>query len=53
VLIMVGLVRTRDLFIHSSLILHEFGVACFARCLRRALISRRPVTFLECLTWSR
>jgi hypothetical protein len=24
-----------------------------ARCLMRALLAHRPVTFLECLTWSR
>jgi hypothetical protein len=50
---MVGLVRTRDLFFHSPLILREFGIACWVRCLMRSLLADRPVTFLECLTWTR
>jgi hypothetical protein len=45
---MIGVIRTRHLFTQASVIVREFGMACFARCLWRTLLSRRPVTFLEC-----
>jgi hypothetical protein len=45
---MEGVITTRDLFINSAVIVHEFGARCFCRCVWRALTSGRPVTFLEC-----
>jgi hypothetical protein len=45
---MEGVVQTRDLFTQSPVIVREFGIACLARCLWRALFCRHTVTFLEC-----
>ena len=44
-----GYVTTRHLITYGRLIAREFGFACYARCVRRALLSRRPCTFLECI----
>jgi hypothetical protein len=44
-----GVVTTRDLVFHSPLIVREFGLRCFARCLWRTMILHRIVTFLECI----
>ncbi len=46
---MVGFITTRSLFAHPSLIVQEFGVRCFARCIWRTLTLGRNVTFLECI----
>ena len=47
--VMRGFVTTRHLLMHSPTILHEFGARCYLRCVWRALTTRRPVTFLECM----
>ena len=47
--VMRGFVTTRDLFFHSTDIVREFGVGCYVRCLRRAILSPRKCTFLECI----
>jgi hypothetical protein len=47
--IMVGFITTRSLLVHPSLIVREFGMQCFARCIWRTLILGRNVTFLECI----
>jgi hypothetical protein len=47
--VMVGIITTRSLLAHPSLIVREFGVHCFARCIWRTLTSGRNVTFLECI----
>ena len=44
-----GLITTRHLLSHSTLIVGEFGLRCYLRCLQRALFSSRRVTFLECV----
>jgi hypothetical protein len=46
---MVGFITTRHLFAHPILIVREFGVRCFARCVWRTLSADRATTFLECL----
>jgi hypothetical protein len=46
---MVGFIITRSLLAHPSLIVREFGMPCFARCIWRTLTSGRNVTFLECI----
>ncbi len=49
---MVGFITTRSLLAHPSLIVREFGMHCFARCLWRTLTWGRNVTFLECIPFS-
>ena len=49
---MVGFVTTRSLLAHPSLIVREFGVHCFARCIWRTMTLGRNVTFLECIPFS-
>lgn len=44
---MLGIITTRDLVTNASLIVHEFGVATYLRCLAAVMLSRRQVTFLE------
>jgi hypothetical protein len=44
-----GVVTTRDLFMNSRVIIHEFGLRCLARCFWRTLRSDGVVTFLECI----
>jgi len=46
---MVGFVTTRDLLVHSKVILYEFGPRCLVRCFWRNATAHRPVTFLECV----
>jgi hypothetical protein len=46
---MLGVITTRHLLTHSAVIVHEFGVRCFLRCIWRALTYDRAVTFLECV----
>jgi hypothetical protein len=47
---MTGMVSTRHLLTHSYVIVHEFGLGCFAYCVWRTLTEHRhPVTFLECV----
>lgn len=44
-----GLITTRHLLLNASTIIHEFGFGAYVRCLGQALLSRKPVTFLECV----
>ena len=44
---MVGLITTRHLLTEARTLVAEFGVSVYLRCLRAALLERRPVTFLE------
>ena len=46
---MQGLITTRHLVIKAPTIIQEFGVVAYLRCVCRAVLSRRPVTFLECV----
>lgn len=48
-IVMSGVVTTRDIFTHSPLIVREFGLRCLARCVWRSLRSEGVVTFLECI----
>ncbi len=43
---MKGMITTRHLILNARLIISEFGVACYLRCLRSALVSRGDCTFL-------
>jgi len=45
-----GVITTRHLLVHGLLIVKEFGVRCFARCVWRTVISHDVVTFLECMS---
>jgi hypothetical protein len=40
-----GLITTRHVFRHSLLIISEFGLPTFLRCVR-AVVGRQPTTFL-------
>lgn len=44
-----GLITTRSLVTHAPTIIQEFGVGAYVRCLAACLLSRREVTFLECV----
>jgi hypothetical protein len=44
-----GLITTRNLVVNAPTIIHEFGVSAYMRCLAAALLSRKQVTFLECV----
>ena len=44
-----GLITTRHLVTNAPTIIQEFGFAAYMRCVAIALLSRRPVTFLECV----
>jgi hypothetical protein len=46
---MEGLITTRHLLTHSTVIVREFGVRCYLRCLGRTMFGGRKVTFLECI----
>jgi len=41
-----GLVRDRHLFSHARIIVREFGLRAYLRCVLRALVDRRS-TFLR------
>lgn len=42
-----GLITTRHLLTNAPVIIREFGLSAYLTCVKRALLSRRPVTFLE------
>lgn len=44
-----GLITTRHLVINAATIIQEFGLMAYLRCLRQVLLTRRHVTFLECV----
>ncbi len=44
-----GVVTTRHVLRHASLIAREFGLVAFLRCCL-AIVSRRRTTFLACVT---
>jgi hypothetical protein len=44
-----GVITSRHLLLHGLLIVKEFGVRCFVRCVWRTVISHDVVTFLECI----
>jgi hypothetical protein len=44
-----GLITTRHLVINAPTIIHEFGLLAYLRCVRTVLLTRRHVTFLECI----
>lgn len=44
-----GIITTKDLFTCAPTIISEFGMAAYLRCWTRAVLSRREVTFLECV----
>ncbi len=43
-----GAITTKDVLLHSVTILRLWGPGFYVRCLR-AMVSRRPCTFLEVL----
>ncbi len=48
-----GFITTYDLLAHPAIIIREFGVRCYLRCLNRAFLSKKRVTFLECIECTR
>jgi hypothetical protein len=44
---MQGIITTRHLVTNASTIISEFGLGAYVRCVTAAMLSRRPVTFLE------
>lgn len=44
-----GIITTRHLVTKATTIIQEFGWAAYFRCVGRAIVSRRQVTFLECV----
>ena len=47
---MCGAITTRHLVTNAATIIVEFGMGAYLRCLSRVLLSRKPVTFLSCVT---
>jgi len=43
---MKGMITTRHLILNARVIIAEFGVACYFRCLKAALLHRGDTTFL-------
>jgi hypothetical protein len=43
-----GVIRGRDVVANARLIVREFGLPCFFRCLRACVFGPRT-TFLECV----
>jgi uncharacterized protein YbaA (DUF1428 family) len=44
-----GLITTKHLMTNAVVIISEFGVVTYLRCLAAAVLSRRHTTFLECV----
>ncbi len=44
---MKGLITTRHLILNARTIIAEFGVACYFRCLKNAVLHPGQCTFLE------
>jgi hypothetical protein len=47
--VMRGIITTKHLVTSAPTIISEFGVAAYVRCWTRLMLSRREVTFLECV----
>jgi hypothetical protein len=45
--LMKGVITNRHLVTNARVIIHEFGMSAYMRCVAAVLFSRRPVTFLE------
>lgn len=43
---MKGVITTRHLLLNARTIISEFGIACYVRCLRNALLHKQS-TFLQ------
>lgn len=46
---MSGLITTKHLILYAHLIIYHFGFSVYLRCVSRALLSSKPVTFLDCI----
>jgi hypothetical protein len=46
---MYGVITTRHLVLKAPIIIQEFGLKTYCRCLFRTFTTRRHVTFLECV----
>lgn len=44
---MKGIITNRHLVTNASVIIREFGVTAYVRCVAACVFARRPVTFLE------
>jgi hypothetical protein len=44
---MVGIIRGRHLLLHAPLIIRQFGLSAYLRCLAKALRHPRSATFLR------
>ena len=44
-----GIITTKDLVTSALTIISEFGILAYLRCWTRIVLSRRQVTFLECV----
>ncbi len=42
-----GIITTRHLVTNASVIIYEFGISTYLRCVAAVMLTRRPVTFLE------
>lgn len=46
---MTGFITTRDVLCHPALIVSNFGLRVYLRCVRKILRRDRTYTFLECI----
>jgi hypothetical protein len=46
---MYGVITTRHLVLKAPVIIQEFGLKTYCRCIYRTITTRRQVTFLECI----
>jgi hypothetical protein len=46
---MYGVITTRHLIANAPTIIAEFGMRAYWRCIFTMMLSRRKVTFLECV----
>ena len=46
---MYGAITSKDVFAQAPLIVREFGWRAYLRCLRGIFLSRKPVTFVDCV----
>lgn len=44
-----GFITTRHLFTHAHVIVANFGVMVYLRCIFRSVLSDKKVTFLDCI----
>ena len=46
---MTGLITTKHLISQAHVIIYNFGISVYLKCITKTILSDKPVTFLDCI----